>query len=120
MLAWSGLATAAAPGLPPAVLSALERAQLPPEALVAYVAELGPQGAFPPRLAHRAQQPVNPASLMKLYTTGAALELLGPAWTWSTPVLANGPVIDDVLQGDLVLQGVFMRRNAQAVKPYAG
>ena len=105
MLAWSGLATAAAPGLPPAVLSALERAQLPPEALVAYVAELGPQGAFPPRLAHRAQQPVNPASLMKLYTTGAALELLGPAWTWSTPVLANGPVIDGVLQGDLVLQG---------------
>ncbi len=98
-------AAAALPGLPPAVQAALVRARLPPESLVAYVAELGPRSAFAARLAHRENQAVNPASLMKLYTTGVALELLGPAWTWNTPVLASGPVQDGVLYGDLVLQG---------------
>jgi len=91
--------------LPAEVRTALKRAQLPPEALVAWVAELGPAGVAPPRLRFRAEEPVNPASLMKLFTTGAALELLGPAWTWSTPVLATGPVEAGVLQGDLVVQG---------------
>lgn len=93
--------------LPPPVAAALARAHLPPEALTAYVVELGPRNgaAVAPRLAHRAWQPVNPASLMKLYTTGAALELLGPAWTWSTPVLAAGAIDNGVLHGDLVLQG---------------
>ena len=43
-----------------------------------------------PRLAWQARQAVNPASLMKLVTTYAALELLGPAWTWSTPVWLHG------------------------------
>jgi len=97
-------AVAGAQPLPPAVRAALDEARLPPEALVAWVTELGPAPAAP-RLAHRAEQPVNPASLMKLYTTGAALELLGPAWSWRTPVLATGPVEDGTLRGDLVLQG---------------
>jgi len=91
--------------LPAEVRTALKRAQLPPDALVAWVAELGPAGGATPRLRFRAAEPVNPASLMKLFTTGAALELLGPAWTWSTPVLATGPVEAGVLQGDLVIQG---------------
>jgi D-alanyl-D-alanine carboxypeptidase/D-alanyl-D-alanine-endopeptidase (penicillin-binding protein 4) len=112
LLAGAALALAAAPaalgaepGLPTEVRAALKRAGLPSDALVAWVAELGPAGSATPRLRHRATEPVNPASLMKLYTTGAALELLGPAWTWSTPVLATGPVEDGVLHGDLVLQG---------------
>ena len=98
-------ANADAGRLPAAVVAALGRAQLPVESLTVWVAELGPPPAAPPRLAHRAGQPVNPASLMKLYTTGAALELLGPAWTWATPVLATGPAEGGVLQGDLVIQG---------------
>ncbi|HSV70749.1 MAG TPA: D-alanyl-D-alanine carboxypeptidase/D-alanyl-D-alanine-endopeptidase [Methylibium sp.] len=93
-----------APTLPAVVLGALQRAQLPPEALVAWVAEVGSAGGAP-RLAHRPEQPVNPASLVKLYTTGAALELLGPAWTWTTPVLTTGSIDDGVLRGDLVIQG---------------
>lgn len=92
--------------LPAAVQAALLAARLPPEALVAWVAEVGPQGHYDPRLSWRAQEPVNPASLMKLYSTGAALELLGPAWTWTTPVLASGRVdARGVLHGDLVIQG---------------
>jgi len=104
------LPAAAAPSadeLPPSIQSALRRAQLPPEALVAWIAEVGSPNASnaAPRLAWRPQQPVNPASLMKLYTTGVALEVLGPAWSWATPVLVNGSVAEGVLQGDLSIQG---------------
>ncbi len=96
---------AAANELPAPVQAAMKRAQLPAEALVVQVVEVGAAGTPAPRLSHRAQQPVNPASLMKLYTTGAALELLGPAWAWATPVLTTGATVDGVLLGDLVIQG---------------
>jgi D-alanyl-D-alanine carboxypeptidase/D-alanyl-D-alanine-endopeptidase (penicillin-binding protein 4) len=88
--------------LPPAVAQALERAQLPADALSVYIAEAG---ASTPRLLHREQVPVNPASLMKLYTTGAGLEILGPAYTWTTSVLTDGRVQNKVLRGDLIIQG---------------
>jgi D-alanyl-D-alanine carboxypeptidase/D-alanyl-D-alanine-endopeptidase (penicillin-binding protein 4) len=42
---------------------------------------------------------------MKLLTTEAALELLGPGWTWTTPVWLQGSVRDGVLEGDLVIKG---------------
>lgn len=89
-------------GLPPEVEAALARAKLPREALVVQVEEVG---AGAPRLSHRAQAPVNPASIMKLITTYAALDLLGPAYTWATPVLADGPVRAGVLEGNLYIQG---------------
>ena len=47
----------------------------------------------------------NPASTMKVLTTYAALELLGPAFTWRTRAFATGPVRDRVLDGNLVLVG---------------
>jgi D-alanyl-D-alanine carboxypeptidase/D-alanyl-D-alanine-endopeptidase (penicillin-binding protein 4) len=52
-----------------------------------------------------AQTPINPASLMKLATTTAALDLLGPAFVWRTPVYVEGPVRDGVLQGNVYLRG---------------
>jgi D-alanyl-D-alanine carboxypeptidase/D-alanyl-D-alanine-endopeptidase (penicillin-binding protein 4) len=94
---------AAAQSLPPEIDAALVRTGLPRDAVALLVAEVDPQQ--PPRLAHRAQAPVNPASISKLTTTFAALELLGPAFTWSTPVYVDGPVIDGRLQGNLYLQG---------------
>ena len=48
---------------------------------------------------------MNPASTIKLVTTYAALELLGPSFTWKTEVYADGPIRGDVLEGDLVLRG---------------
>jgi D-alanyl-D-alanine carboxypeptidase/D-alanyl-D-alanine-endopeptidase (penicillin-binding protein 4) len=42
---------------------------------------------------------------MKLVTTYAALELLGPAFTWSTEVYAAGPIRNEVLEGDLIIKG---------------
>jgi serine-type D-Ala-D-Ala carboxypeptidase/endopeptidase (penicillin-binding protein 4) len=63
------------------------------------------QGRAAPRLSHRAQIPMNPASVMKLVTTYAALDLLGPAYQWTTPVFVDGPVVNGVLQGNLYIQG---------------
>jgi D-alanyl-D-alanine carboxypeptidase/D-alanyl-D-alanine-endopeptidase (penicillin-binding protein 4) len=42
---------------------------------------------------------------MKLVTTYAGLELLGPAFTWSTPVWLQGTIADGVLNGNLVIKG---------------
>ncbi len=95
-------AGAAAARLPPEIYAALERAKLPPESLVVVVQEAGSSRT---RLAWRADVPVNPASLTKLLTTYAALDLLGPAWTWSTPVWLQGTVTDGVLDGNLVIKG---------------
>jgi D-alanyl-D-alanine carboxypeptidase/D-alanyl-D-alanine-endopeptidase (penicillin-binding protein 4) len=101
------LALAALPAfgqaLPPEVDSALARAKLPREALSLWVADA--DGNAPPRLSHRAGVPVNPASIAKLATTFAGLELLGPAFTWSTPVYMDGAVRDGTLQGNLYIKG---------------
>lgn len=53
--------------------------------------------------AHQADEPVNPASNMKLLTAAASLELLGPSKTWSTQVLASSR--DGATVKGLVLKG---------------
>ncbi len=91
-----------APPLPRPVAAALDAARIPREALVAVVHEVD---APRPRLAVQAQRPVNPASLFKLVTTNAALDLLGPAFSWKTGVWLDGPVRQGVLEGNLVIRG---------------
>ncbi|MEJ5989533.1 D-alanyl-D-alanine carboxypeptidase/D-alanyl-D-alanine-endopeptidase [Ramlibacter sp. PS3R-8] len=101
LLAWTG-ATALAQGLPAEVESALAEAGLPRDAVVMLVA---PVDGGPARVAHRVDVRVNPASIAKLSTTLAGLELLGPTYVWNTPVYFDGPVRDGVLQGNLVIKG---------------
>ena len=114
--AWAGaMAQAAVPmaqgpgALPPAFTQALARAGVPPQAVGVMVTALPPQGgaAAKPevRLSHRADATMNPASVMKLVTTYAALDLLGPDFTWSNRVYVDGPVADGVLDGNLILRG---------------
>ena len=68
--------------LPRHVLQTLHQAQVPPSALSVLIAPLpdGPaaSGPQPRHLSHHAQASVNPASVMKLFTTYAGLSLLGP------------------------------------------
>lgn len=91
-----------ADGLPPTVLSALKAAQIP-AASVAVVVQ--PVDAPAPLVAHNATQTMNPASVMKLLTTYAALDLLGPAYTWKTTAWIETAPVDGVLNGNLYLKG---------------
>jgi len=102
-LAALGSAPAIAQSLPPEVDAALARAKVPRDAVTMLVADA--EAVRPPRLAWRAQVAVNPASIMKLVTTYAALDLLGPAFTWNTPVYVDGPIQNGVLAGNLYIRG---------------
>ena len=96
-----------ASALPTPVLKALRQAQVPPHSMSVLVVPLpsGPGDASRPRLAHRDLEPVNPASVMKLFTTYAGLQLLGPDFTWRNRVYVDGPVQAGVLQGNLIVRG---------------
>lgn len=92
--------------LPIPVARALKAAGIPQSAVAVVVQEAG---AVFPRVSVNANAAMNPASVMKLVTTFAALELLGPAYTWKTSALATMPQglppTDGVLPGDLHLVG---------------
>jgi D-alanyl-D-alanine carboxypeptidase/D-alanyl-D-alanine-endopeptidase (penicillin-binding protein 4) len=77
--------------LPEAVLKGLRDARVPTSAVSVVVQEAG---ARAPVLSFNAGVTRNPASVMKLVTTYAALELLGPAYRWKTEAYADG---DDVI-----------------------
>ncbi|HEY6897740.1 MAG TPA: D-alanyl-D-alanine carboxypeptidase/D-alanyl-D-alanine-endopeptidase [Rhodocyclaceae bacterium] len=96
-------AVAAGDALPPGVARALKAAGIPAASVGIVAQDLGEAA---PRLSINPRQAMNPASVMKLVTTGAALELLGPAHGWTTEVLGNSPITDDgVLPGNLYLRG---------------
>ena len=56
-------------------------------------------------LAQNPDTPRSPASTVKTVTTFAALDLLGPAYTWHTRAWIRGLLDGGTLDGDLILQG---------------
>lgn len=54
---------------------------------------------------HRADNVVPPASVMKLLTTGAALEIYGPDYRIPTTLEYSAPICNGVLQGNLYIHG---------------
>ncbi len=88
--------------LPAPVQQALQEAGIPQDAVSIFVQRFDRDT---PLIAHRADEARNPASLMKLLTTYAGLELLGPAYTWHTDMLTTGATVGDTLHGDLILKG---------------
>ena len=54
---------------------------------------------------HNAEINATPASNVKLYTSAAALETMGPDFRYVTRVYCGGPVEDGVLRGPLVIRG---------------
>lgn len=108
LVAWASVAQGqvglAVPSAPPALLRALQAQGLPAQALALWVADA--RNPAQPRWQHRADQPVNPASVFKLVTSLAALEILGPTYRWRTGVWLDGAVdAQGVLHGNLVLRG---------------
>lgn len=91
--------------LPPAVQKALQRARIPENAVAVYIAPVGTASVAAPRLQWQATRAMNPASVMKLVTTYAALDILGPAYTWQTQVYVDGPISDGTLHGNLYIRG---------------
>ncbi|ABF07394.1 serine-type D-Ala-D-Ala carboxypeptidase/endopeptidase (penicillin-binding protein 4) [Cupriavidus metallidurans] len=94
---------AARTGLPATVTTALRRAHVPLSAASFYVIKVG---APRPRVSWNAEAPMNPASTMKLVTTFAGLQLLGPDYRWLTSLYADGqPGPDGVINGNVYLRG---------------
>ena len=97
--------------LPAAVAVALQRAQLPADALAAVVLPVGRvpghgrHAGTTARWTWQADRLMQPASTAKLVTTIVALDRLGPNVRGFTELLSTAPQQGDVLAGDLVLRG---------------
>lgn len=88
--------------LPAEVSQALSRAAIPVSSTGIYVQEADSKRVV---LSVNSDLPFNPASTMKLVTSYAALELLGPTFTWKTQAYLDGVQNGDVLQGNLIIKG---------------
>lgn len=102
LMGWCAAAVAHAAALPPAFVAALHKAGIPLDHVAIVVQPLDADAAW---LSHQADAALNPASVMKLVTSFAALAQLGPAFTWTTELDATGPVANGRLDGDLVVRG---------------
>ncbi len=95
--------------LPQAVTRSLERNQIPKDAVSISVIEI--ETTHPGKntskniLDWRATEAMNPASTMKLLTTLAGLDILGPQYRWRTNIYTDGVIRQGVLKGNLYLQG---------------
>ena len=87
LLVISLISCAEAASLPPSVLTALNQAHIPLANIGIEVREANSRKSL---IRINAAQPMNPASTMKLLTTYAGLELLGPANTWKTEAWLDG------------------------------
>jgi serine-type D-Ala-D-Ala carboxypeptidase/endopeptidase (penicillin-binding protein 4) len=129
------LASTPAQALPNDVLAALAQAGVPKEAMSVLITAIPGTGPVVPlsgtdsmtnqgtpssntatlsatpavsvhRLSHRADASVNPASVMKLITTYAALSTLGANYTWKNRIYTDGTLAPGgVLQGNLIIRG---------------
>jgi D-alanyl-D-alanine carboxypeptidase/D-alanyl-D-alanine-endopeptidase (penicillin-binding protein 4) len=88
--------------LPAAIAGAMRQNKLPEADASLYALKLGEHS---PRLALNAAQPRLPASVIKLLTTAATLDTLGPTFTFNTEAYATGTLTKGRLSGDLVIKG---------------
>lgn len=88
--------------LPAPVVAVMQKYKLPDTGLSVFVQSVTNKQAL---LLFNADIPRNPASAIKLLTTYAGLELLGPAYTWKTEAYLGGALNQGILQGDLILKG---------------
>lgn len=88
--------------LPQPVSHALKKNGIPPENVAVFVQQVD---EAQPVVSHLAHQAFNPASVMKLLTTYAALDLLGPAYRWRTEIYYDGTLQNGILSGNLIIKG---------------
>jgi len=88
--------------LPEEVRTELKRARIPLSSVGIVVRHVD---SHIPLISLNGRQPMNPASTMKLLTTFAALETLGPAYRWKTEAYLGGTLENGILHGDLIFKG---------------
>ncbi len=96
------VAGSASAELPESVSSMLARHKIPARAVSAVVRDVEDSVAL---VNYRGDVPRNPASVIKILTTYAALELLGPGFVWPTEAYLDGELSDGRLDGNLTLKG---------------
>ncbi len=89
-------------GIPEPVAHALKKAGIPESDAAMFVQAVD---SSQPELSVNADKQMNPASVMKLVTTYAALELLKPNFRWKTEVYRSAVMEGDVLHGNLIIKG---------------
>lgn len=90
------------PPLPPAVLRSIQQHRIPAGSVSLFVKNVRTDEVM---LALNADIPRQPASTIKVLTSIAALDQLGPAYTWTTRAYITGTIRGGVLDGDLIIVG---------------
>lgn len=80
----------------------MNRATIPTRNVSIYVRDAGTNEVV---LEVNDDQPRSPASVIKVLTTYAALDALGPGYTWKTRAYLGGRLANGVLNGDLIVAG---------------
>jgi serine-type D-Ala-D-Ala carboxypeptidase/endopeptidase (penicillin-binding protein 4) len=88
--------------LPASVADALKKAGISQDGVAVFVQAVDSNS---PAVVHNGSKSLNPASVMKLVTTTAALDMLTPTYRWKTEVYKDGSVNNGVLQGNLIIKG---------------
>lgn len=96
---------------------ALDTGKIPPQEIAVYVQDMNTGQVLE---SHRADVAMQPASVMKLVTTFAALRALGPDFSWQTEFKSEAPVRGGVLEGAVYWVGsgdpVFDQKDIQNVQ----
>lgn len=103
LLAWAVLSVPAYAQLPPNVEALLRASNMPDSALGLAVMRVADGKLIWSR---QLDQPMQPASTMKVLTAIVGLERLGPAYRSRAELTTGATVVDGVLRGDVTLRGL--------------
>ncbi|WP_407276261.1 D-alanyl-D-alanine carboxypeptidase/D-alanyl-D-alanine-endopeptidase [Halothiobacillus sp. DCM-1] len=97
-----GRTAQAAEAVPPAVIAALKQQKLNLDDMGVWVQAVDSRK---PLIEHLPDQLFTPASVMKLVTSVAALDILGPNYQWPTRAYADALPVNGVIHGNLYIKG---------------
>ena len=90
------------PSLPEKITSIFQRHKIPLDSISLYITDAE---SNEPIILFNENAPRNPASTIKLLTTMAALDILGPSYIWKTDFYIDGKLENGRLFGNLIIKG---------------
>lgn len=90
--------------LPRPLQKIMQASPIPTDAIAFEILPIG-KHTLNRQISWRGNQAMHPASTMKLVTTVAALDLLGPDYHWTTRVFGTGSINQGLYTGKLIWQG---------------